>query len=128
MRIRNLYPVMIAGIWTAATGAEALAADAVAGEAVFREKCNRCHELDAHKVCPKLRGVHGRQAGSTDYDGYLGLRRARFFWNEALLNEFLTDPKAFVKAYNRRRVVGMGVFVESEQERADVIEYLKTQN
>jgi cytochrome c len=122
MLSRQLFPAL-AGLWMASVSGAALA-DAAAGEAVFRAKCTECHLLDGNKEGPALRGAHGRKAGSTSFEGYLGLRDAEFVWNDALLNEFLTDPKAFVKTHNRKRVVGKKFLLENPQERADVSEHL----
>lgn len=111
-----------------ATSGSAMAADAAAGEEVFKKKCSSCHALDKAKTGPALGGVVGRKAGSTDFGRYKGLVDADFDWTTELLNEYIADPKAFVKEHTSNDRTSMTFKLKDEQERADVIEYLKTTN
>ena len=111
-----------------ATSGSAMAADAAAGEEVFKKKCSSCHALDKAKTGPALGGVVGRKAGSTDFGRYKGLVDADFEWTTELLNEYIADPKAFVKTHTGNDRSSMTFKLKDEQERADVIEYLKTTN
>jgi len=101
--------------------------DAAAGEKVFK-KCHACHSLEegVNKTGPSLYHVVGRKAGSTDFKRYKGLVGADFTWDEANLNEYLTDPNAFVKANTANKRSGMAFKLKDPQQRADVIAYLKS--
>jgi cytochrome c len=105
-----------------------MAADAAAGEEIFKKKCSSCHALDKAKTGPALGGVVGRKAGSTDFGRYKGLVDVDFEWTPELLNQYLEDPKAFVKEHTNNERTSMVFKLKDEQERADVIEYLKTTN
>ena len=97
------------------------------GAKIFRTKCMVCHDLEKgkHKVGPSLAGVYGRQAGIADgFTRYVGLKGVSYKWDKALLNEYLTDPDAFIKAKGGARS-GMAFKLPSEKERHDVIEYLE---
>lgn len=111
---------------TLASGS-AVAGDAAAGEKVFK-KCKACHTLEAgkHRTGPSLHGIVGRQAGSTDFKRYKGLKGADFAWDEAKLDEYIADPKAFVKKHTANDKTGMTFKLKKADERANVIAYLKT--
>jgi cytochrome c len=111
-----------------ATSGSAMAADAAAGEDVFKKKCSSCHSLDENKTGPALRGVVGRKAGSTDFPRYKGLVNVDFVWDETLLDEYIKDPKAFVQSHSDNKRTAMTFKLKDDAQRADVIEYLKTQN
>jgi cytochrome c len=111
-----------------ATTGSAMAADAAAGEEVFKKKCMSCHALDKAKTGPALGGIVGRKAASTDFPRYKGLVGADFEWTPELLNEYIADPKAFVKTHTSNKRTSMTFKLRDEQERADVVEYLKTTN
>ena len=111
-----------------ATSGSTMAADAAAGEEVFKKKCLSCHDLDKNKTGPALRGVVGRKAGSTDFKRYKGLVDVEIVWDETSLDEYIKDPKAFVKANTDNKRTAMTFKLKDDAQRADVIEYLKTQN
>ncbi len=106
-------------LWIAATGAALLFStaawaegDAAAGEKAFK-KCKACHMIvngdevifKGGKVGPNLYGVIGRTAGT--YEGFkyskslAALGEAGLVWDEANLAEWITDPKAFLKAHDQ---------------------------
>ena len=69
---------------------------------------------------PSHRGVFGRKAGSLpDYDYSDALKSANIVWNEETLDKWLTNPQSFVPG------VKMFFHLDSAQDRADVIAYLK---
>lgn len=112
----------------ALTGGSALAAgDAAKGAKVFK-KCKACHTVKKggkHKVGPNLFGVVGRMAGSTDFKRYKGMKGADWTWDEALLDEYLKDPKAFSKKRTGKRS-SMVFKLKKSGDRANIIAYLKS--
>ncbi|MFC4349182.1 c-type cytochrome [Kordiimonas lipolytica] len=115
-----------AGVWLGlamAGGAYAgESCDVVAGEQAAK-KCVACHALDTdeNKVGPSLKGVYGRTIAS--YEGFRfsrALSKVEGEWTEEELDKFLLKPQA----YARGTSMGFGG-LRKEQERADVICYLK---
>lgn len=96
-----------------------LVGDADRGEKLY-EACTDCHSLDTNDVGPRHRGVFGRKAGSLpDYNYSDALKSANLTWNEETLDKWLTDPQSFIPG------VRMAFHLDSPQDRADVIAYLK---
>lgn len=125
--------VMIAAGLTAAfslaSGPAFAAGDAAAGAKIFKKKCKACHSVQEgkNKVGPFLYGVYGRKAGTAKgYTRYKGLKGADFVWDEKLLDEWLTNPSAFAKEHTKNKKSSMTYKLKKENQRADVIEYLKT--
>jgi len=73
--------------------------DQVRGRQVF-VKCQPCHSAEAggpHIVGPNLHGVLGRKAGTASGFTYShAFRKAEFIWDREKLDQYLTDPAAFV--------------------------------
>lgn len=115
----------------AALGLAIASAPAIAssdGEKVFKKRCKACHSTEAgkNKVGPSLAGIIGRKAGTADgFKRYKGLKDIDVTWDEASLDEWLTDPKAFVKKLGQKRT-SMSFKLKKEDDRKAVIEYLKT--
>jgi cytochrome c len=96
-----------------------LVGDANRGETLY-EACTDCHSLDKNDVGPRHRGVFGRKAASLpDYDYSDALKSANIVWNEETLDKWLTDPQAVAPGAK------MFFHLDSPQDRADVIAYLK---
>jgi cytochrome c len=126
---KPVYRALVASAALFVGGASANAAgDPAAGEQVFKKVCSTCHsnEPGVNKTGPSLFGVYGRKAGSSDFPRYKGVVGADFTWDEALLNEYLQDPKAFVLAHTQNKTTAMTYAVKDPQQRADVIAYLQT--
>ncbi|MDC0190758.1 c-type cytochrome [Rhodospirillales bacterium] len=101
--------------------------DKVRGKKVFN-KCKACHSIKAgkHKIGPSLAGVIGRKAGTVKgFKRYKGLKGADWTWDEATLDEYLTNPKLFVKSRNKRKSAMM-LKLKKKRDRDNVIAYLKT--
>ncbi|MCP3056031.1 c-type cytochrome [Aurantimonas marianensis] len=89
---------------TVATGATAqTVGDADAGKKVYN-KCRACHAVGEgakNKVGPELNGIIGEKPGSIeDYKYSAGFEEwaaDKTAWNEALMTEWLADPRAVVK-------------------------------
>ncbi len=120
--------LMLAAIAALAfTGAAKAEGDPVKGEAVFK-KCKACHQVgpDAKNgVGPMQNGIVGRAAGSVpDFKYSTALTEAGakgLIWDEANLDKYLADPRGFLPG-NKMAFVGL----KKEDERANVIAYLKT--
>ena len=105
----------------AASFAMQQAGDEVKGKDVFQRRCGGCHSLDRPMEGPRLRGVYGRRAGSTqDFQYSEALKNAKITWNEELLNKWLTDTESLVPDND------MSFRVPNPDERRDVIAYLKS--
>ena len=114
----------LCGVMIATSAAAAAAGDAERGESVFRRTCAVCHTAVAgyHKEGPSLRGVFGRSAGSLQsFTRYKGMNGLDVVWDEKTLDRWLADPRAFLGG----RDTSMTFKLENEQDRADVIAYLK---
>ncbi len=117
--------VAVVGLAIAAVPAHA--GDAAKGEKVFK-KCKACHTTDAggkNKVGPNLHGIVGKAAGTVEGFKYskalLEAAEGGLVWDEANLDAFLTKPKKFIK---KTKMSFAGV--KKDEQRADLIEYLKT--
>jgi cytochrome c len=95
---------------------------------VFK-KCKACHAADEakNKVGPHLVGVVGREAASVEGYKYGDALKAKAAdigaWDEAKLIEYLADPKAYIGGKSK-----MAFKLKKEEDRADVIAYLKSLN
>jgi cytochrome c len=91
------------------------------GRALFEKRCAGCHALDADHEGPRLRGVVGRAAGTVKTFQYSdGLKNAKFTWDEAMLDKWLTDTESVVPDND------MSFRVPKQEERAAIISYLKS--
>jgi len=117
---RKLLPAFLMLIATVFGQARALAAgDASHGEQLY-QGCQDCHSLDTNDVGPKHRGVFGRKAGTVpDYSYSAALKNSGITWTDNTLDQWLTNPQKFVPGSK------MFYHLDSAQDRADVIEYLK---
>lgn len=114
--------------------------DPAKGEQIFKQ-CMTCHRIgpDAkNAVGPVLTGVVGRATGTYPGFAYSDLNKhageAGLVWTEDNIFEYLPDPSAFLKKYltekgKADKAAGSTKMVfklANEQQRKDVIAYLKT--
>lgn len=112
----------------------AAAADAGAGEGVFKKRCKACHTLEAgkNKVGPALFGVVGRQAGTMakfKYSkSYVKAGEDGLSWSEEEIIKYLADPKKYMRAkIGDKKAKSKMVFkLKSEEDRQNVAAYLAT--
>ena len=111
----------------AATLGTAQAQDADAGEKVFR-KCKACHAVGegaGNKVGPHLNDLFGRTAGAIGDFKYSNAMKAAgdggLVWNDESIATYLINPKDIVKG-TKMAFAGL----KKDEDRADVIAYLKT--
>jgi cytochrome c len=119
---------LLIAIGLLAPGSAVAAGDAAKGEAAYKKSCFMCHDTAAgkHKVGPSLHAVYGQKAGTVEgYKLYRGLRDATWTWDDQALDAYLADPPAFIKSKNGQ-TGSMVVKLASQQDRDDVIAYLKT--
>ncbi|WP_064710362.1 c-type cytochrome [Rhizobium bangladeshense] len=85
-------------------------------------RCSACHAMgDQNKVGPGLQKVVGRPAGAVaGYNYSAAMKSSGLTWDDATLDAFLKAPQATVKGTR------MNLSVPKDQDRADVIAYLKT--
>ena len=130
---RNWIFALVAVLAMGLGAGSALAAgDAANGEKVFK-KCKTCHALEPgkNKVGPSLAGIFGRKAAEIDgykYSGDLVAAGEKgLVWDDATMDEYLTDPKAFLRAYlgDDSAKGKMKLKLSKEAQRADVIAYLR---
>jgi cytochrome c len=100
--------------------------DAAAGEKSFK-KCASCHSVDEggkNGNGPNLYGISTRGvAANADYKYSAALTEfaaTNSLWTDELLDAWLADPKKLVSGTK------MNVKVAKEEERANLIAYLKT--
>lgn len=120
--LRNVMMGCSLAVLLAAGASTANAADAAAGEKVFK-RCAACHVVnqEQNRVGPHLVGIVGRPAGAAEGFNYSdAVKNSGITWTEENLDKYLADPKGFI-AKNKMAFPGL----KKEEERANVIEYLK---
>ncbi len=99
----------------------AIEGDAGRGEALYQRRCGACHSIDQNRVGPMHRNTYGSKAGSVENFAYSkALDELDVVWNEASLDAWLQNPSAMAPGTR------MGFRLTDEQERADIIAYLRT--
>ena len=97
--------------------------DASRGEKIFA-RCSTCHSVNAQrKIGPPLAGVAGRKAGSVDGVRYSkALAQSTLVWTDENLDAYLAAPAKLVPGTT------MAVRISKDQDRRDLISYLKSLN
>lgn len=138
--MRSVFHALVVGAAVIAAPQVAFAAgDADKGKRVFN-RCKACHVVnkEQNRVGPYLKGVVGRKAGVADGYKYSKLNQAAgaagLVWTEENLMDYLVDPTKYLKAYIKEngdaaQAKGRSKMIyklRKEDDRADVIAYLKT--
>lgn len=121
------WRIVAAGALFLSLAGTAWAQDAENGQDVYRQ-CRACHQIGPgakNVVGPQLNGIVGRKAGTVEGFNYSPVNKAAgekgLVWTEAELSAYLADPRKYMPG-NRMAFVGL----KDEQDRADLIAYLKT--
>ncbi|KAL4460836.1 hypothetical protein ABPG74_016308 [Tetrahymena malaccensis] len=102
--------------------------DFVEGSRVFMQYCSSCHSLETNNQGRKTTGpalglIYGRRAGADPYYNYSpSLIKSSYVWTTRNLFYFLQNPRTLISG-NKCEIFGGGI--KSEEERADLIEFLK---
>ena len=101
------------------------AGDAGKGEKIFKNLCAVCHNFNSHHTGPNLKGVFGRAPASMEGFAYSSAMQAHSSktWSAVTLDKYLKSPADYAPG-NAMAFAG----VPNAKDRADVIEYLKTQS
>jgi cytochrome c len=119
--MRTSSRLMALSLLCAAAAGPALAQDAAAGGALFKQRCSTCHTVtpgQAPGMAPNLYGVAGRRAASTTFNYSAALKASGLTWDPATLDKFLTSPMKMVPGTR------MLIPVADPKQRADLIAYL----
>ncbi len=99
------------------------AGDSQRGKQLYESRCIACHSIDENRVGPAHKGVFGRRAGQAEgYDYSPAVKASRLVWNQKNLNRWLANPGKVIPGTK------MGYSVSEAKDRADLIEYLKTES
>jgi cytochrome c len=115
---------VMASLALAGLGRGALAADPVAGKAVFSSVCSICHSVQVGKngIGPSLFGVVGRKTGSVPGFHYSPANQnANLTWDQATLDKYLQSPRTVIPG-----TIMTYAGLKDDTRRADLIAYLAT--
>jgi len=97
------------------------------GEALFKQQCFTCHTIDkggVNKVGPNQWDILGRKKASHEGFSYSSALQAKGGeWSYEDINHMIFKPQAFVRG-TKMAFAGL----PKEQDRADLIAYLRTMN
>jgi cytochrome c len=118
------FRAVAAALLACALSNAAQAADATAGQAVFKSQCGICHSVAEGKnmVGPSLFGIVGRTSGGVAGFHYSAANtNAKLTWDVATLDKYLLSPKAVVPG-----TIMTYAGLKDDTKRADLIAYLQT--
>jgi cytochrome c len=124
MNNRDFLLTAFMTIFACGASGAARAADAAAGEAVFKSQCSICHSVVAgrNQVGPSLAGIVGRKAGQVPNFHYSPANKdSGLTWDAATLDRYLTSPKDMVP----HTIMTYGGLKDADK-RANLIAYLAT--
>ena len=106
-------------------GPKLAGANVEAGKAIFQKQCFTCHTIDKggpNKVGPNQWGIVGRKVASHEGFSYSSALQAKGgVWTYEDINHMIFKPQVFVRG-TKMAFAGL----PKEQDRADVIAYLRT--
>jgi cytochrome c len=118
MRTRLL--LLVAGIAAGGVASAQGTGDAARGRDLYEQRCIACHAIDANRVGPMHRGVHGRRAGGVPGFAYsAALRTSPIVWDDRTLDRWLADPQKLIPGQR------MNFRVADPRDRADIIAWLR---
>jgi cytochrome c len=113
-----MFRFAVAALVVACAATPALAAD---GQALFNMQCKMCHQAASTAMAPALTGVAGAKiAARSDFTYSPALKGKDGTWTDANLDAFLKGPMTFAPGTR------MPVSVPSDENRAAIVDYLKT--
>lgn len=121
MRAASL-PLILVALLAGAPASRA--ADADAGERVYKTQCATCHSAAAGRnlVGPSLFGIVGRHAGAVAGFRYSAANKAATeTWDAPTLDHYLVDPKAAMPGTSM-----LYAGLKNDTQRADLVAYLAT--
>jgi len=119
---QSLLPAIsaLAILTVTASAAHAANGDSAHGAQIY-QRCQLCHSIEHDLLGPRHLGLFGRQAGSiAGYPYSAAMKNSGITWSDDTLNQFLSGPQGYVPG-TRMTFTGL----PNEQDRADVIAYLK---
>jgi cytochrome c len=124
MRLRFILLVIFLNTVSSLIYAQLPVGDALRGERVFWV-CRTCHYPEksvGHNNGPSLWNIFNLNAGSqSGFEYSEAFKKIDFVWTPALMDIWLQDPQKFVPGN-----MMMSPGIKQKQDRADLIEYLKT--
>lgn len=125
--LNSIFAALLVGGVALSGVAHAADGNATDGEDVFK-KCRACHKVGPganNAVGPPLNGIVGRKAGTMEGFKYSAANQAAgekgLVWTEEVLMTYLENPLKFMPG-TLMAFAGL----KDEQDRKDVIAYLKT--
>jgi cytochrome c len=120
---RHYLCLLAMAAWAGSAAGALAAGDAAEGEKIFAHKCATCHKIGEgakNFVGPELNGLIGRKTGSVpDYNYSDANKSSGITWDDATLNEFLTNPKAKIPGTKM-----MFAGLPNDTDKANVVAYL----
>lgn len=119
----NARLIAAAALFAATASAAPAFAQAVDGATLYTQRCNVCHNGSPTARGPALKAnpIGKNVAGVAGYEYSAGLKGKGGKWTEALLDTYLTDPKAFSGPDGK-----MAVKIADPAQRKALIAHMKT--
>ena len=124
----SLTTIALAAMMIFVSGVALADGDAKEGEKVYK-KCRVCHSVKVgeHKIGPSLAGVFGQKAGTAKgFTKFKALKGANWKWDGENLDGWVANQKKFLEAKGIKKRTGMRIKIKSEEDRRNLIAYLRT--